>query len=497
MCLRNQPVGFPTMGRKGLLVAFHTVPICATDLALRMLICDATLYLGSLEFGSTRDEVDHGLLSVFRPSDRLSRRLDRRKPRQLAKYVEEDFFGEYDETSPLTTTEYRCLASAARDRLDLKGYTADVAEAAFIRGLEADVLRYERHLRGNEFRSLSGYFEDALRVVRSLNVSRWKDALIRIREEGLSRDKLDRLPIADTQLPLLRYMLDRGRGARNFYGFPEVDRRHALRIALETAPPREVLTYDLTCLKTEYDEEEDRQFVSWIEDLMNESFSFSERVIVLTEGDTDRRFLKRSLDLLRPHLSEFFHFFDFKRRRVGGGAGELANLIRAFAAADVRHRLLALFDNDTGARAAISNLDSDSLPDNIAVRHYPSLAIASNYPTIGPSGAATMDVNGLAGGIELYLGQDVLRGDDGAFSPVQWKGYDRKIGAYQGEILNKKTVLNRFDARLSRCEAQPDQIDRYDWQGIEAIIDTMCTAFHEIDKRVILRDASPEISHLT
>ena len=216
---------------------------------------------------------------------------------------------------------------------------------------------------------------------------------------------------------------------------------------------------------------------------MNESFSFSERVIVLTEGDTDRRFLERSLGLLRPHLSEFFHFFDFTQRRVGGGVGELANRIRAFAAADVRHRSLALFDNDTAARAALINLEANSLPDNIAVRHYPSLAIASDYPTIGPSGAATMDVNGLAGGIELYLGQDVLRDDEGAFSPVQWTGYNQKISAYQGEILNKKTVLDRFEAKLARCEARPDQIGRYDWQGIEAIIDTMCTAFHEIDKR--------------
>ena len=36
--------------------------------------------------------------------------------------------------------------------------------------------------------------------------------------------------------------------------------------------------------------------------------------------------------------------------------GQLANLVRAFAAADVQHRILALFDNDTAAklRSAIS-----------------------------------------------------------------------------------------------------------------------------------------------
>ena len=214
---------------------------------------------------------------------------------------------------------------------------------------------------------------------------------------------------------------------------------------------------------------------------MNEDFLLSQRVIVLTEGDTDRRILERSLRLLYPHLAEYFHFFDFTGRRVGGGAGELANLVRAFAAADVRHRILALFDNDTAAKAALSNLNTDSLPSNIAVRHYPSLPLAKDYPTLGPSGGASMDVNGLAGSIELYLGQDALKDDAGMFPPVQWTGYDRKIGAYQGEVLDKQRVLDRFAAKLACCETRPDQISYYDWEGIEAVVHTMRRAFHGID----------------
>ena len=125
---------------------------------------------------------------------------------------------------------------------------------------------------------------------------------------------------------------------------------------------------------------------------INEDFLLSQRIIVLTEGDTDKLVLERGLNLLYPHLSEYFHFFDFTGNRLGGGAGELANLVRAFAAADVRHRIIALFDNDTGVRSALSNLSLDSIPENIAVRHYPDIVLADNYPTLGPSGNSLMNV---------------------------------------------------------------------------------------------------------
>ena len=446
----------------------------------------ATLSLGSLELGSTRNEIDPGLIWIFRPSDKRTRRFDRRNRRQLAKYVEEDLIDEYDESNPFTSVEYRCTVSAARDRLELKGFTYEVAEANFQRELEGDIQRYEGYISDSKLSGRSLIFEERLQILRSLTVRSWLEALVRIKEEQLTKDMLDGLPGNDTQLPLLRYMLESSWG---FYGFPGVDNRHVVRIALETASAQDHITYDLSDLVAGGWVAEADDLVGIAEDIMNEDFLLSQRVIVLTEGDTDRQFLERSLRLLYPHLTEYFHFFDFTGRNVGGGAGELANLVRAFAAADVRHRILALFDNDTAAKAALSNLDIASLPSNIAVRHYPSLPLARDYPTLGPSGGARMDVNGLAGSLELYLGQDVLKDDEGMFSPVQWTGYDRKIRAYQGEVLDKKRVLDRFKEKLDCCETRPDWVSHYDWEGIEAILDIMCKAFHSIDTQAILSGA--------
>ncbi len=443
----------------------------------------ARLSLGSLELGVTKDDIDPGLMWVFRPSDKHTERIDRRHRQQLARYVEEEYIDEYDEDNPFSIVEYSCTAPAARDRLDLKGFTYEVAEARFKKALEADIERYEGYIREERTSYISEHWKEALGVIQHLTIGSWQDALARIKVEHLTRETLDGLSSTDSQLPLLRHMLE---SRSDFYGFPGFESLHAVRAVLEKASPQERLTYNLSDLVAGGWVEGAEDLVAVAEHLMNEGFLLSQRVIVLTEGDTDREILERSLRLLYPHLAEYFHFFDFTGRKVPGGAGELANLVRAFAAADVRHRILALFDNDTAARAALSSIDPDSLPSNIVVRHYPNVPWAKDYPTLGPSGKGQMDVNGLTGSIELYLGQDVLRDDDGVLSPVQWTGYERKLRAYQGEIIDKQKILARFTAKLACCEARPDQISHYDWGGLQAIIDSMRTAFHRTDAQAIL-----------
>ena len=429
----------------------------------------ATLTLGSLELGGSKNYVDPGLMLFFRPSDKRIELIDRKSREQLAKYVVKEHIDDYDDDNPFTRVEYRCTATVARDRLDLKGFTYEVAEASFKAELQAEIQRYELYLTHGP-----GRFDKELHVLRSLTIESWLRALGRIQEECLTKEMLNGLPATDIQLPLLQYMLEH---SQELYGFPELDYRLFVRLTVEAMPPQEQIVLDLSDLVFGGWIDETDNLVVQTEALFNGEFLLTQRVIVLTEGDTDRQILERSLNLLYPHLADYFHFFDFTGKKVGGGAGELANLVRAFAAADVRHRILALFDNDTAARAALSNLNSDILPSNIAIRHYPNSSTAQDYPTLGPSGETQMDVNGLAGSIELYLGQDVLRDPCGKLSPVQWMGYDRKMKAYQGEVVDKQNTLERFYKKLTLCEADPERVDSYDWEGIRAILDAMRIAF--------------------
>jgi hypothetical protein len=163
---------------------------------------------------------------------------------------------------------------------------------------------------------------------------------------------------------------------------------------------------------------------------------------------------------VRPYLTDLTRFLDYERR-PGGGAGPLAGMVRAFAAAGIANRVVAVFDNDTAAAAALRSLRKLELPSQIKVIQYPDLSLAQAYPVLCPPGSeppgctpGPADVNGLAASIELYLGRDVLTRPDGTLYPVRWVSCDRTAGRSQG----------KFDDR-----------DK-DWSGLLLIIDAIFAA---------------------
>ena len=360
----------------------------------------AELTLGTLSLASSRNGVDADLIWLFRESDKTVKRIDRRNPTQLAKYIMEEYIDQYDKDKPFTCVEYRCSAAQARDRLELKGFTHEVAESGFKAGLsnEIELLRKIQAVSS----SSRDVFSERIDFLSGLTIEDWLNGLRRISSDWLEGESSDVLPTNDPQLPLLRYMLGKW---DHFYGFPSAEQyRFGIfgifaRLAVEAVSPEEQLVYDLSHLVGGGWVQEDEP-ITEAESQMYADFQLAEKVIVVTEGDTDKEVLDRSLRLLYPHLADYFHFFDFSLRKLGGGAGELANLVRAFAAAGVRHRILALFDNDAAAKDALSTLDWSGLPKNIAVRHYPDIGLAQDYPTQGPSANIRMDVNGLAGSLE-------------------------------------------------------------------------------------------------
>jgi hypothetical protein len=172
----------------------------------------------------------------------------------------------------------------------------------------------------------------------------------------------------------------------------------------------------------------------------------------------------------------------FDEFRVGGGAGSLANLVKAFSGAGIVNRVIALFDNDTVSEVALAALRQIKVPKNIVPMTLPEYPALRSYPTLGPSGLVPMDVNGMAASIELYLGDDVLRDTGGKLSPIQWTGYEASVGRYQGSLLDKAGVQERFRAKLERCQRDPAAVASGDWSGLELIVQTMLSAFHALDR---------------
>ena len=308
-----------------------------------------------------------------------------------------------------------------------------------------------------------------------LNLEIWLNGLREVRRLGLVKDRLRAPENCDL---IIEYILELG-GIR--WGFPGLDERFLLRLLLEVCEPDDAVDYDLTDLILGEVFDSCADMVAYAEYLINREHEIYRRIVVLTEGASDKWILEKSLKLLYPHLSDFFSFMDFKGARIEGGAGALANLVKAFAGAGISNRVLALFDNDTAGRSALQSLAHIRLPENIAVMSLPRLPLAEHYPTQGPTGISVMDINGLACSLELYLGTDVLKTQEGAYRPIEWRGLDVKLRQYQGEVLEKETIQDLFRSKLATCEKDVSAISRFDWSGLELVLTALRGVFQPHD----------------
>lgn len=208
--------------------------------------------------------------------------------------------------------------------------------------------------------------------------------------------------------------------------------KYNLYSILSVVPDDSIIEYDLSEVIDN----------GWVKESSVKSIDI-EKIIILTEGKTDVELISTSLLYLYPHLSYYYHFIEFAEYNVESNASALVKLVRSFAASNVKHPIIALFDNDTAGIKEMKTLDSVRLPENIKVIRLPDIDLAKRYPTIGPTGIKKMNVNGLACGIEMYLGINVLTKDN-KLIPIQWKGYDEKEKKYQGVISEKKYVQDKF-----------------------------------------------------
>jgi hypothetical protein len=421
-------------------------------------------------------------MSLFRESDRRVHSVPCNSV-EASRYLEAND----DAASELEIVRYSAPARTVRDRLELMGFTLPTALKVFEKGVAAERVRHSRSIESLR-QHLGPDFEDEDGpILQHLTAAHWMDGLTVIRDRGLhisKRNDAELASIPATVTYMLKHDLD---GWWN--GFPSYEIRHAIRLALEVCAD-DVAVYDLTDLVLSEMFSASDDMVAHADSLLTEDVARTRRLVVLTEGSTDRWMIERSLRLLYPHLADYFRFMDFEGARVAGGAGPLAGMVKAFVGAGIANRVVALFDNDTAGAAAIRSLSQVSIPPNIKVMQYPSLPLASEYPTLGPSGDVVMNVNGLACSIELYLGRDVLM-NDGRLHPVQWKGFDEGLRRYQGEITNKSQIQERFEAKLRQAEMCPSEIKEHDWSGMSLILEQLLAAFHADDALELLANEDP------
>jgi len=258
------------------------------------------------------------------------------------------------------------------------------------------------------------------------------------------------------------------------------DQRLALRLVLLALPDAEVVL-DITDIKDDASrlrEDEAAVLASNAAQVIRGT-GIHAPVVVLTEGRTDAEFLSAGLQVLYPHLTDLIRFLDYERKPEGGVSASV-RMVRAFAAAGIVNRIVAVFDNDTAAADGLRVLDQATLPPQIQIIRYPDLALARQYPTLGPptaeastSSVSLADINGLACSIELYLGKDILSRPDGSFYPVQWKSFMPGINRYQGKVIGKADIHDAFRAKYARALGKPSTSQDEDWDGIRLILDAI------------------------
>jgi hypothetical protein len=156
-------------------------------------------------------------------------------------------------------------------------------------------------------------------------------------------------------------------------------------------------------------------------------------------------------------------------------------MVKTLAGAGIANRVIAVLDNDAAAEAAMrTQLKDVSLPTRFRVLRHPRIELAADYPAVGPDGITLTDVNGRAASIELYLGRDVLTGEDGILVPIQWKGYEESLRKYQGEILQKGAIHARFRSKLASAKANPPPPTDSRWQEMRELLHRIVHAFDDL-----------------
>lgn len=368
---------------------------------------------------------------------------------------------------------YETTVYVAKRRLDILGFGLEECEKSLKKHIKQEVEQYTEYLeKHNEGDILYELYSNHRNALEGSNITSFITAYNTIFDsvEYLfeAKEKFGRLN------GLLGYISD----DQDEYalGIPVGDLRYAFRILLECFNNEDKVALDVSDLISSGWYKFDENLVSLARQELTENYHFDSKIIILTEGSSDKAILEKSFEIIYPQYSPYYTFMDFELSNSQGGAIALVSIVKAFIGAGIQNRIIALFDNDTAARDAIRGLSNSYLPENIRVMSYPNYQFLESYPTIGPSGNHKLNVNGLAGSIELYLCFEAIK-ISGELSPVQWKGYNQSLSCYQGEVIEKTKIQKQFYKIIKKVNKDTKLIKEYDWAGLRLIFDSIFNAF--------------------
>nr|WP_315242090.1 HEPN/Toprim-associated domain-containing protein [uncultured Flavobacterium sp.] len=386
-------------------------------------------------------------------------------------------------TMPITdndevpTFEYAASAETMKLRLEIMGYTLEKVKTKYAEGLE-NALKTRQQYNTELFDSVVDNDEMHLNTLKNGGFDHWLTLIKHIFDNNITSysDNLEKYQ------DIYRFILDYNDIDEDLYlGYPNIGIGYFLRGALEAVEPCSELILDITSVVISGYYEEDQPVCSITAQMHLDSTLPFQKIIILTEGSSDSKILCRGLKLLYPKVQSYFSFLDFDSYKAEGGSAMLEKTVKSFAAAGISNKIIALFDNDAAGVAATERLKKRKFPSNFRIMNLPPIALADNYPTIGPQGKMNENVNGRACSIEMYLGLDILTDTNNHLIPVKWKNIEPQINTCQGEISRKIEMQKKYFKKVQTTIKKGSLQFEHDWTGLMLVLERIFIVASSID----------------
>ncbi|WP_413525394.1 HEPN/Toprim-associated domain-containing protein [Photobacterium phosphoreum] len=419
------------------------------------------LKFGQQEICSGKSYVDPIIMSIFTDMDKSF------SYQKLSDVYPE----EKGNNEQIEVCKYIAKSTVVKKRLDILGFSLVEAEKNLASNIDDAIDSYSLFLgMSDEYDDLSKIYENCRTVVKESKISDYIEAYKILFNENRKEDP------SKCSKGMLSYLTNEFIEHSYDFGIPVNDIRFTFRVLLECIDDVDEIVLDISDLVVGGYYHFKDNLIEIAKNSLTSKYHYDSKIIILTEGSSDKQILEKCFPLLFPEYESLYSFMDFGLAKSSGGASSLVSVIKAFISAGIKNRIVAIFDNDTAARVARKSIRDIVLPDNIRIISYPNYDFLTSYPTIGPSGRHDLNVNELAGSIELYLCKQALL-IDSKYSPVQWRGYDTSISAYQGEVMHKSQIQKRFFEILNTVSENKDELKKFDWKGIQLIFNEIFQSF--------------------
>lgn len=166
-----------------------------------------------------------------------------------------------------------------------------------------------------------------------------------------------------------------------------------------------------------------------------------QKVLIATEGSSDTRIIKKSLEIFCPDIADFFGFVDVNSTHHFWTVSSLLKFAEGLLRIDIQNKVLFVFDNDAEGVVACQRLQDLCLPKNMRSMRLPDLDEFSTFCVCGPDGESPADINGRAAAIECYL--DLNLPDYGPPN-VKWSPKKVHSNVWHGALEFKESYSRHF-----------------------------------------------------